>query len=74
MICPPYFSQQKTLHVLRIKPQLDPVCGHFPLPKENKVTGSDFDVLFLENPISFIGVTFPCTQNVTKERLFDTSL
>jgi hypothetical protein len=40
-----------------MKPQLEPVCGHLPLPKENKVTGSDFDVLFLENPISFMGVT-----------------
>jgi len=40
-----------------MNPQLEPVCGHLPLPEENKVTGSGFDVLFLESPISFMGTT-----------------
>jgi len=40
-----------------MKPQLEPVCGHLPLPEENKVTGSGFDVFLLENPVFFIDVT-----------------
>jgi len=38
-----------------MKPQFEPVCGHLPLPNENKATGSGIDMLFLESPISFMG-------------------
>ncbi len=48
-----------------MKPQLEPVCGHLPLPNENKVTSSGLNVVFLETSVAFMGSP-PCPQNVTK--------
>jgi len=52
-----------------MKPQLEPVCGHLPLPSENKVMEWVFNV-FLENAMFFMGVTCPHTKwNKTGFRL-----
>ena len=40
-----------------MKPQLEPVCGHLPLPRENRVTGSGLDVVILETSVAFMGIT-----------------
>lgn len=48
-----------------MKPQLEPVCGHLPLPKENKVAGSGLNAVFSGASVAFIGSP-PCAQNVTK--------
>ena len=56
-----------------MKTQLEPVCEHFPLPKENKVTDSGLNVVFLETSVAFMASP-PCTQNVTKRTDLTVSL
>ena len=56
-----------------MKPQLEPVCGHLPLPKENKVTASGLNVVFLETSVAFMGITSLHTK-CNKTGGFDVSL